>query len=205
MTTIYVMILVTTLILVCTVIPYYALVIFAMILAFFVAFYFYFPAAQFLKYQTGAGNASMFSHLSESLTGKWSLIPGAYKCVGIVIVRAFGQVERFDHIYLQKIDRAHKFTFNLDQLQLWLSFRMDFVASLLVFVTCIFAVVEKGQINPSYLGLAISNSFQKLLFFSLVVKGVADITTQVPTTRACLELISRFRLVQLRESTALLM
>ena len=59
--------------------------------------------------------------------------------------------------------------------QVWLAFRLDLFGCLLVLVTCLLSVGLWESLSASRAGLAISNSFQILLFFSLMVRGLADI------------------------------
>eukprot|EP01119_Soliformovum_irregulare_P000193 TRINITY_DN1013_c0_g1_i2.p1 TRINITY_DN1013_c0_g1~~TRINITY_DN1013_c0_g1_i2.p1 ORF type:complete len:1143 (+),score=404.47 TRINITY_DN1013_c0_g1_i2:123-3551(+) len=162
MTVIYIMILITTIVLVCVVIPLYAIVSGVLLITFLVIFYFYIFGARLLKAAVGETNSNIFSYLSESLTG-------------LSTVRAFQVEDRFVRENLDRINKNHTVIFNLDQLQLWLSFRMELIASLLVLITAFFCVFARGDITPSYLGLAVSNSLQMLVFFSMVVKGLADI------------------------------
>lgn len=61
------------------------------------------------------------------------------------------------------------------RVQVWLSFRLDLFGCLLVLVTCLLSVGLWESLSASRAGLAISNSFQILLFFSLMVRGLADI------------------------------
>ena len=69
MTTIYTMILMTTLILVCTVLPWYSFVAFALILSFVGIQYYYLKSARFLKMLAGQTNSPIFAHFSETLSG----------------------------------------------------------------------------------------------------------------------------------------
>jgi len=174
-TLIYLMILLTSVIIVCTVLPYYTVVLALLISSFFIMYFLYSSTAQYLKDLSGSTNASLFSHLNESLTG-------------LAVIRAFEKEKAFENRTIERIDANHKAVFNGEMLQLWLSFRLDFVSSILVFITAIFAVVERTSISPSAFGLAISNSFQQLVFFTWVVRGFAEINSQI----SCIERINLY-------------
>jgi ABC-type multidrug transport system fused ATPase/permease subunit len=174
-TLIYLMILLTTVIIICTVLPYYTIVLVLLFLSFFVMYFLYSSTAQYLKELSGTTNSNLFSHLNESLTG-------------LPVIRAFEKEKIFVKSTSEKIDANHMAIFNAEMLQLWLSFRLDFVSSILVFITAMFAVIERSSVSPSSFGLAISNSFQQLVFFTWVVRGFADINSQI----SCIERISYY-------------
>jgi ATP-binding cassette subfamily C (CFTR/MRP) protein 1 len=174
-TLIYLMILLVSVIVVCVTIPYYTVVLVLLFVSFILFYGLYAAAAQYLKGHIGRTNSAIFAHLNESLTG-------------LPVIRAFQVERRFKHQTIDMIDNNHRALFMSEMLQLWLSFRLDFISSTLVFLTAIFAVVFKGTLEPSAFGLAISVSFQQLVFFTWIVRGFADINSQV----ACYERINHF-------------
>lgn len=68
----------------------------------------------------------------------------------------------------------HLALFNTEQTHLWLAFWCDFFGAILVVATCLFSVALRAELGPAAVGLAISNSIQVLVFFTWVVRGVAD-------------------------------
>jgi ATP-binding cassette, subfamily C (CFTR/MRP), member 1 len=64
--------------------------------------------------------------------------------------------------------------FNTEQTHLWLAFWCDFFGAILVVATCLFSVAFSETLGAPNVGLAISNSIQVLVFFTWVVRGVAD-------------------------------
>jgi ABC-type enterochelin transport system permease subunit len=62
----------------------------------------------------------------------------------------------------------------MEQTNLWLAFWCDFLGALLVVATCLFSVAFSETLGAPNVGLAISNSIQVLVFFTWVVRGVAD-------------------------------
>lgn len=72
------------------------------------------------------------------------------------------------------LNRHHLALFNMEQTHLWLAFWCDFIGALLVVATCLFSVAFSETLGAPNVGLAISNSIQVLVFFTWVVRGVAD-------------------------------
>ena len=79
--------------------------------------------------------------------------------------------------------------------------RCDLLGAVLVVVTCLLAVALREELGAAAVGLAISNSIQVLVFFTWVVRGVADsvsrfdaverittFATQVPTEEVANEI-----------------
>ncbi len=72
------------------------------------------------------------------------------------------------------LNRHHLALFNMEQTHLWLAFWCDFIGAILVVATCLFSVAFSETLGAPNVGLAISNSIQVLVFFTWVVRGVAD-------------------------------
>lgn len=92
---------------------------------------------------------------------------------GISVIKAFEAEQMFKNINLEYVNRNHRGQFNMDHLQLWLAFRLEFAASLLVLATSLFCVGLRDSVPASATGLAISNTIQILIFFTLAVRGWA--------------------------------
>ena len=63
-----------------------------------------------------------------------------------------------------------------------MSFYLDLLGAILVFGTALFIVGDR-DVNASSGGLAISNSIQLLVFFSLLVREFNDIQAEVHAVR----------------------
>lgn len=72
------------------------------------------------------------------------------------------------------LNKHHLALFNMEQTHLWLAFWCDFIGALLVVATCLLSVAFSETLGAPNVGLAISNSIQVLVFFTWVVRGVAD-------------------------------
>lgn len=101
------------------------------------------------------------SHTSETLSG-------------LAIVRAFGVQDRFLTENLDFQSRASVATFSVANLSLWLAFRVDLIGALLVLSCCLLAVLNTG-LDAADAGLIVSNSFQILLFFSIMSRTMGEV------------------------------
>lgn len=169
-TIIYLMILLTTMILVCVVLPYYTIVAAALLGSLIALQWYFIKCSRKLKTIAASTNSPIFAHLSETIQG-------------ISIVRAYRAQERMILQTQQRVDRNHKALFNLEHLQMWLAFRLDVIGSLLVVATALFCVGLRFDIAGSATGLAISNSIQKLVFFTLFVRGTSDALSHVTSVQ----------------------
>lgn len=166
MCTIYLMILGTTSGVVLSVVPYFAAILGALIFPSVFIFLRYLGASGSLKRRVGTADAALNAHVSESQQG-------------IAVIRAYGAEERFMRDNAERLLVSQRCTSNLETLQVWLAFRLDLFGCLLVLVTCLLSVGLWESLSASRAGLAISNSFQILLFFSLMVRGLADINAGI--------------------------
>lgn len=114
-----------------------------------------------LKVVNGKAQSAVIAHTSETLSG-------------LAVVRAFRQQERFvaDNIDFQS--RATVMNYSLANLSLWLAYRVDFIGSLLVLICALLAVLS-DDLESSVAGLIVSNSFQLLLFFSIMSRTFGEV------------------------------
>jgi ATP-binding cassette subfamily C (CFTR/MRP) protein 1 len=144
--------------------------IFPAIAAFFVAvsiyvFRRYCLACARIKVVLGRTASEVVAHTSESLSG-------------LAVVRAYGAQERFQAGNLALQDRSYAAALAQVWLQLWLTFRVDLVGVLLVLATALLAVVSDSEgtaVDSAKAGLAMSNSFQILLFLSVMTATLGEI------------------------------
>ena len=134
----------------------------------------YVAASKVLKTRAGTTFSAVVAHVSESVQG-------------IAVIQAFGAEKRYVDAIVEKLLAAQISRFTMETLQLWLTVRQDLIGSLMVFGTCIMCVSLEKTLSPAAAGLAISNSFQILLFLSLMVRTAAsahDMMASVDRVRA---------------------
>jgi ABC-type multidrug transport system fused ATPase/permease subunit len=104
--------------------------------------------------------AQVIAHTSETLSG-------------LAVVRAFRMQKRFVAENMSFQARATVLDFSLANLSLWLAFRVDIIGSLLVLTCCLLAVLS-DDLDAAVAGLIVSNSFQILLFFSIMSRTMGE-------------------------------
>jgi ABC-type multidrug transport system fused ATPase/permease subunit/HSP20 family molecular chaperone IbpA len=114
-----------------------------------------------LKEVGGEATSQVVAHTSETLSG-------------LAVVRAFRMQDRFVVQNLAFQQRSTAFTFSLANLSLWLAFRVDIIGCLLVIGCCLLALI-KDDIEAPIAGLIVSNSFQILLFFSIMSRTMGEV------------------------------
>jgi ATP-binding cassette, subfamily C (CFTR/MRP), member 1 len=114
-----------------------------------------------LKKAAGQSLSNVIAHTSETQSG-------------LAIVRAFRMQDRFIAQNLEFQARSTVVTFSIANLSLWLAFRVDLIGSLLVLACCLLAILNTS-IDASDAGLIVSNSFQILLFFSIMSRTMGEV------------------------------
>lgn len=126
---------------------------------------------------SGEAVGQVVAHAAETLSG-------------LAVVRAFDQQDNFLEDNLKFQCRSTVATFSIANLSLWLAWRVDILGSLLVFLCALLAMLSES-IDAPIAGLIVSNSFQILLFFSIMSRfmgEVQDNMTAVENARKLTEL-----------------
>ena len=114
-----------------------------------------------IKQAAGKSQSQVVAHTAETLSG-------------LAVVRAFRQQENFLQENLKFQTRSNVVAFSLANLALWLAFRVDLIGSLLVLACCLLAVLDTTM-DSATAGLIVSNSFQILLFFSIMSRFMGEV------------------------------
>jgi ATP-binding cassette, subfamily C (CFTR/MRP), member 1 len=115
-----------------------------------------------IKVAAGRAADEVVAHASETLSG-------------LAVVRAFGAERRFGEAAAALQDRSCAAVSAQAWLSLWLAFRLDLVGVLVVLATALLSVLNDTGASPAAAGLAMSNSFQILLFFSVMTATMGDL------------------------------
>lgn len=114
-----------------------------------------------IKQAAGKSQSQVVAHTAETLSG-------------LAVVRAFRQQDNFLKENLKFQARSNVVAFSLANLALWLAFRVDLIGSLLVLACCLLAVLDTSM-DSATAGLIVSNSFQILLFFSIMSRFMGEV------------------------------
>jgi ATP-binding cassette, subfamily C (CFTR/MRP), member 1 len=114
-----------------------------------------------IKFVSGTAQSAVIAHTAETLSG-------------LAVVRAFRQQDRFitDNVVFQT--RSTVLSYSLANLSLWLAYRVDIIGALLVLICALLAVLS-DDLDSSVAGLIVSNSFQILLFFSIMSRFFGEV------------------------------
>lgn len=114
-----------------------------------------------LEHAAGEHLSHVIAHTSETLSG-------------LAVVRAFRMQDRFVNENLKFQSQSTVASFSIANLSLWLAFRVDIIGSLLVLGCCLLAVLDTSM-DAATAGLIVSNSFQILLFFSIMSRTMGEV------------------------------
>ncbi|CAG2107573.1 unnamed protein product [Medioppia subpectinata] len=117
----------------------------------------------------------IISHLSESFNGTAS-------------IRAFGADHWFVRQSYRRIDANNQCWYLSFCAEQWMSVRLEFLGSLIVFVSVMAAVIFRDQLSPGLAALAINYSLNLTLILSTFIRSVNDSETTMISIEKCLEL-----------------
>jgi len=127
------------------------------------------PAEQILKQMEAASKPCIFSHLSASLEGVFSL-------------RAYHQAQqRFENVNMQNIDKNNRSLYSLTMVKALLAFYIDSFTAVYIFLCGMLIVIE--QVSPSNTGLALSNVLQVMVFLQWTVRFASDTHTNMASVQ----------------------
>jgi len=147
------------------VLPLFAIVVAVLGISFCCYFYWYMSTSRVLKEVAGASSSAVVANVSETLQG-------------MDVIQAYKAEDRFRIKSRLLMTNSSSVDFNLEMLRLWLCFRMDFIACLLLLITCLLAV-GITDLPASSAGLAVSNSFQILVYFAQMVLIASDMANHI--------------------------
>ncbi|KAK4083017.1 uncharacterized protein Triagg1_1907 [Trichoderma aggressivum f. europaeum] len=119
--------------------------------------------------------APLYSHFLESING-------------LATIRAFGWTVPYSHKNLSLLDNAQKPSYLLNCIQRWLTLVLDLVVAVLTVLLVVFAVVLRGKLNPSLLGVALVN----MMNLGLNLKGIILAWSQLETSLGAVTRIKTF-------------
>ena len=144
----------------------FAWIMIAVMVLFALVFYFYLKNAAIIKMHLGSATSTVVSHTAETLTG-------------LAVVRAFNKENKFLEANQAFQDAMYQAAAELNNLNHWISIRVDMLGIILVGLCVGLAVFWKeGGVSKSAAGLMVSNCFQILLFLTASVTIFGDINVR---------------------------
>lgn len=114
------------------------------------------------------------SHFSETLAGTCS-------------IRAYQVKDRFTCESSYRIDNNQVFTYANGVSFCWLSVRLEFLASVLIFFAALFAVLARETLEPGAVGLSLSYAINLTMMLNYWVKMTADLETNIVAVERVME------------------
>jgi ABC-type multidrug transport system fused ATPase/permease subunit len=125
------------------------------------------PADYATKSLEATTKPPIYSHLTSTLEGLFS-------------IRAYHAEERFDDMFLLRIDKNHQNLFAMQCVKSYQALYFDILSSLVIYFSALLLVFARftPQID-SIAGLALSNALQMLVFVQWTVRQWGEVETQM--------------------------
>ena len=115
-----------------------------------------------LKRLDAVTRSPIYAHFGECLNG-------------MATIRAYGAQDRMSIVNSQKLDKNLKI-YNLTAMSnRWLSIRLEFLGGLLILVTALNAVIQKGSIDPADAGVSLSYALQITTQLNMLVRVLTEL------------------------------
>lgn len=152
--------------------PSFVVVIFA--LSFVYLFYqrYYVGTSRDLKRIVNVSRSPIFAHLQESLSG--------YETI-----RAYNQQSRFEFLHISNLEFNLKSLYIFRSINRWLSVRLQFVGSLIIFTTASMAITH--DLSPGMAGLVISYALRITSSLSFFTKMSVEVETNIVSVERILD------------------
>nr|ABS83557.1 ABCC/MRP-like protein [Mytilus californianus] len=135
----------------------------------------YVSTSRQLRMMASAARSPIFSHFGETISG-------------CSTIRAFQQEERFMIESARRFDVLNTRRSLARSVEKWLHIRLDWLGSIIVLCVCLLVVVNKDDISPGIVGLAITYA----LNVTNCIEWLVKLTTNVGTNIISLERIKEY-------------
>ncbi|KAG2214416.1 hypothetical protein INT47_000972 [Mucor saturninus] len=132
---------------------------------------YYLATSRELKRLDSVGKSPIYSHFQETIQG-------------VSTIRAYDQQRAFIFQNQDKLDNNQRAYFPSISCNRWLAVRLEFLGSIIIFGSCIFAVLgvlygPKSYIDPGLVGLSVSYALSVTQALSWVIRSYCDIETNI--------------------------
>ncbi|KAF9266173.1 hypothetical protein L218DRAFT_897134 [Marasmius fiardii PR-910] len=151
-----------SIVLVSVIIPWFLIAIVFILVLYYWIMIFYRASARELKRLDAILRSSLYSHFSESMSG-------------LTTIRAYGESPRFRHENATRTDLENRAYWLSVSNQRWLSVRLDFLGSVMVFAVAILAVGTRFNTSPAETGAVLSYMLVVQQVFGWAVRQSAEV------------------------------
>ncbi|XP_054570748.1 multidrug resistance-associated protein 1 [Eptesicus fuscus] len=127
---------------------------------------FYVASSRQLKRLESVSRSPVYSHFNETL-------------LGVSVIRAFAEQERFICQSDLKVDENQKAYFPSIVANRWLAVRLECVGNCIVLFASLFAVISRNSLSPGLVGLSISYSLQVTTYLNWLVRMSSEMETNI--------------------------
>ncbi|CAK6444659.1 unnamed protein product [Pipistrellus nathusii] len=127
---------------------------------------FYVASSRQLKRLESVSRSPVYSHFNETL-------------LGVSVIRAFGEQERFICQSDLKVDENQKAYYPSIVANRWLAVRLECVGNCIVLFATLFAVISRNSLSPGLVGLSISYSLQVTTYLNWLVRMSSEMETNI--------------------------
>jgi ABC-type multidrug transport system fused ATPase/permease subunit len=161
--------------------PFFLLLIIPLAFIYLAIQRYYLSTSRELKRLDSIGKSPIYSHFQETIQG-------------VSTIRAYEQQRRFVFHNQVKLDANQRAYFPSFTCNRWLAVRLEFLGSIIIFGSCIFAVLgvlygPKSYIDPGLVGLSVSYALSVTQALNWVIRSYCDIETNVVSVERVKEYI----------------
>ncbi|KAM3826734.1 multidrug resistance-associated protein 1-like isoform 1-T1 [Vipera latastei] len=127
---------------------------------------FYVATSRQLKRLESVSRSPVYSHFNETL-------------LGVSVIRAFGEQQRFIGQSDLKVDENQKAYYPSIVANRWLAVRLESVGNCIVLFAALFAVIARHGLSPGLVGLSISYSLQITTYLNWLVRMSSEMETNI--------------------------
>ncbi|XP_029326361.1 multidrug resistance-associated protein 1 isoform X2 [Mus caroli] len=127
---------------------------------------FYVASSRQLKRLESVSRSPVYSHFNETL-------------LGVSVIRAFEEQERFIHQSDLKVDENQKAYYPSIVANRWLAVRLECVGNCIVLFAALFAVISRHSLSAGLVGLSVSYSLQITAYLNWLVRMSSEMETNI--------------------------
>ncbi|XP_012587108.1 PREDICTED: multidrug resistance-associated protein 1 [Condylura cristata] len=127
---------------------------------------FYVASSRQLKRLESVSRSPVYSHFNETL-------------LGVSVIRAFEEQERFIRQSDLKVDENQKAYYPSIVANRWLAVRLECVGNCIVLFAALFAVIFRDNLSPGLVGLSVSYSLQITSYLNWLVRMSSEMETNI--------------------------
>uniref|UniRef100_A0A5F8HF53 Multidrug resistance-associated protein 1 n=1 Tax=Monodelphis domestica TaxID=13616 RepID=A0A5F8HF53_MONDO len=127
---------------------------------------FYVASSRQLKRLESVSRSPVYSHFNETL-------------LGVSVIRAFEEQQRFIRQSDLKVDENQKAYYPSIVANRWLAVRLECVGNCIVLFAALFSVISRHSLSPGLVGLSVSYSLQVTTYLNWLVRMSSEMETNI--------------------------